>query len=48
MKSYWTLNYTETLKGLDAIEAIDQELRRAVGMQLISDVPLGAYLSRWD
>lgn len=45
MEPYWKIHYTDRLKGQEAVEAIDLELRRAVGMQLISDVPLGAYLS---
>jgi len=45
IEPYWTLHFSNQLKGMEAIEAINQELMRAVGMQLISDVPLGAYLS---
>jgi len=43
---YWTLKYDdERLSGEDAIDFIDKELQRSVKYQMISDVPLGVYLS---
>lgn len=45
LEPYWELHYADRLKGQVAVDTIDRELSRAVGMQLISDVPLGAYLS---
>jgi asparagine synthase (glutamine-hydrolysing) len=46
IRKYWDLHYDEKgLLGNDAIALIDQDLQRAVRYQMISDVPLGAYLS---
>jgi len=43
---YWSLAHgRDRLSGKEAIDAIDSDLRRAVQLQMISDVPLGAYLS---
>jgi len=45
-KRYWSLSYrTPYIKGIDAIDSIDHALQKAVQYQMISDVPLGAYLS---
>lgn len=46
IEKYWKLEYKPPyLTGKDAIDAIDSELQKAVKYQMISDVPLGAYLS---
>jgi asparagine synthase (glutamine-hydrolysing) len=45
---YWDLRFTgdgETRKEADYLAELDQVLREAVGLRLISDVPLGAFLS---
>jgi len=45
---YWALPAIEhgnTITGLRAIEAVEVKLREAVGLRLVSDVPVGAYLS---
>lgn len=46
IRKYWSLTYSENnLTGKEAIDTIDKELQRSVQHQMISDVPLGAYLS---
>jgi len=46
IKKYWDLQYDENgVSDAEAVDFIDQELQRAVRYQMISDVPLGAYLS---
>jgi len=44
---YWRPNYThkEDRSGSDWLAALDHHLRRAVKMRMISDVPLGGFLS---
>ncbi|MFA4933758.1 MAG: asparagine synthase (glutamine-hydrolyzing) [Candidatus Omnitrophota bacterium] len=51
--AYWSLAETAT-KGIaqpfagndtDAIDALDKQLKRAIGLQMMADVPLGAFLS---
>lgn len=47
---YWDLvaaatRPTRPATEAEALEALDEELRRAVGQQLVADVPLGAFLS---
>jgi len=43
---YWSLRYKQPrFSGAEAIDIIDQELQRSIKLQMISDVPLGAYLS---
>lgn len=43
---YWSLDYGQPrLSGKEALDTIDLELQRSVRLQMISDVPLGAYLS---
>lgn len=52
-KAYWSLSETAS-KGIDqpfagndadAIAALDKQLRQAIGLQMIADVPWGAFLS---
>jgi asparagine synthase (glutamine-hydrolysing) len=45
--SYWTFPYPvePTLSGAEAIEAVDAVIGEAVHRQMISDVPVGAFLS---
>ena len=46
IKNYWSVSYRNIdLNGKEAVDYIDQELRRSIRYQMISDVPLGAYLS---
>ncbi len=46
ISKYWSLHSFEgSLSGEEAVESIDRELQRATQLQMISDVPLGAYLS---
>jgi len=46
VRKYWDLHYDkEGISGKDAVDLIDQDLQRSVMYQMISDVPLGAYLS---
>ncbi len=46
IRKYWSLAYNEEhISGKDAIDDIDRELQRSIRQQMISDVPLGAYLS---
>lgn len=43
---YWSLEYGQPrLSSKEAVDTIDRELQRSVSLQMISDVPLGAYLS---
>jgi len=44
---YWTLRYTDKLKGSDGelVEMLDDQVRKAVRYHLVSDVPVGAFLS---
>lgn len=41
----WPRSETPSLKGAEAIEAVDDAIAEAVKRQLISDVPVGAFLS---
>ena len=45
--SYWTFPFPvePTLAGADAVEAVDAVLTDAVRRQMVSDVPVGAFLS---
>jgi len=45
--SYWSFPYPlePTLSGNEALEAVDSVIRDAVRRQMISDVPIGAFLS---
>lgn len=46
VRRYWTLAYDENaLSGKDAVDAVDDSLKQSIRRQMISDVPLGAYLS---
>lgn len=46
VRRYWALEYDDNaLSGKDAVEAVDASLRQSIQRQMISDVPLGAYLS---
>lgn len=46
IKKYWKLEFDDrSVTGQEAVDLIDRELNRAVRYQMISDVPLGAYLS---
>ena len=47
VRRYWRLSYARkaNLRESEAIEALTEQLRRAVVARLISDVPLGAFLS---
>ena len=46
IKKYWSLKYIKPyITGKEAIDTTNDELKRAVEYQMISDVPLGAYLS---
>ena len=46
VRPYWTLNYeAEALSEEDAADAVYDTLRRSVERQLVSDVPIGAFLS---
>jgi len=42
---FWTLDDTPTNPPSDPVTAVRETLRRAVGRQLVSDVPIGFYLS---
>lgn len=43
---YWSLGYEQPrLSGEEAVDVIDNELKRSVMSQMVSDVPLGVYLS---
>lgn len=46
-EKYWEPNFSEKqrLGGEEAQDAVDEQLRKAVRKRLISDVPLGAFLS---
>lgn len=46
-RQYWTLSFSEdsSLSETEAISQIRKELDRSIKMRLISDVPLGAFLS---
>ena len=45
--SYWSFPYPQepTLSGNEAMEAVDSVIRDAVHRQMVSDVPVGAFLS---
>ena len=48
VRRYWRLSYARQQSGIsddDAMEAMSEQLRRAVRRRLVSDVPLGAFLS---
>ncbi len=48
LSRYWQLAFTgdgDARKEEDYLEELDQRLREAVGLRLVSDVPLGAFLS---
>ncbi len=46
MKTYWELKYNQTtLSTKEAIDITEEKIRQAVKYQMISDVPLGAFLS---
>jgi asparagine synthase (glutamine-hydrolysing) len=46
ISKYWTLKYREPyISSSEVIESTNNELKRAIEYQMISDVPLGAYLS---
>jgi asparagine synthase (glutamine-hydrolysing) len=47
VRCYWRPSYRDklTLSDDDAVDALEQELRRAVSSMLIADVPLGTFLS---
>jgi asparagine synthase (glutamine-hydrolysing) len=47
-RAYWDIDFTPALEGIDVIEAereIVQRLTESVGRRLVSDVPLGVFLS---
>lgn len=47
IKRYWDLNYTDKLNYSEAgyLEGLEEQLHRAVRSHLVSDVPVGAFLS---
>lgn len=44
-KRYWDIKFSSKLPGRDLLELLDQHLERSVKMRLVSDVPLGIWLS---
>ena len=47
IKSYWSLNYRDKIQASlpEAVDLLDKEFERSVKYHLISDVPVGSYLS---
>jgi asparagine synthase (glutamine-hydrolysing) len=47
IQRYWDLDFTDKLRHSEAgfLDGLEEQLRRAVGSHLISDVPVGAFLS---
>lgn len=47
IKRYWDLNFNDKIQDTEGgyLEGLEEQLQRAVGSHLISDVPVGAFLS---